>query len=565
MGGSARYSNRRREVGFGAAVTALAWCCAGCATVREGLDPGPFLAGNADARRLERAAHLCMSDGRCPTSERIAAWQKVLELFPSDGLRLHASLGLALALIAGDRLIEADDVVASLTAANALSPPLRDGLELVLAALDNRRERPASALRRLDALEGRFIDPWLTVLWTRERVLAFRRAGRSEEALRAISAWVSRIRDDSPELLEARQLTDGFDDVAVETYLRVRSARPKPEPIAPAWLLYLVDRVAIVTLRERHPLSAQWLLENPLLSARLRPAIIDALRLLASELGRRGGDDRVHAVVVIQTGDETVLRRALAFTDGLARQTASLADKLMIETVFLDATESLERRLGRGAGTDVLIGAFASSELPMLAAFAETRSIPAILAVGRPPDAKVAHRLFFAGLESRAATEALLAARQGPLRLACIGAECTYLEPLFRLRESGGTFQAPIFVRGPVNLSAAFATAAGLPTVLALPDETTEAPTNCSEVVTLTPVYDARVPARGDWWFDLGGDVGAFLVAAAKSNGPSEPVFTGRLQSATISSRTAEVGRFDETGALVRSWKLLRIACDSKK
>jgi hypothetical protein len=540
---------------------ALALGVTACATPRSGLDPAPFLASAPEARVLERAAISCMTDDRCTTHARIDAWKKLIDEHPKDGLRGAADLGLALAYIDADRLMDADEALASLRSHGVIPPLLSDGLTLALAALDNRRERAAFALVRLAPLEGRFIDEWLAVRFTRERVLAFKRSGRSEEALRSMSIWVSGLRDDSPQIAEARRLAEGFDDVAIETYLRVRSGRPTPEPLAPAWLTYLVDRTAMVVLRERRPRSAQWLLENPSLSSRLRSATIDALRLLAAELGRRGADARAHAIVVIPLRDDAVVRRALAFSDGLARLTAGAADKLVVETIFLDENDSLERRIGRGTGTDILIGAFSSSELPMLKAFAEPRSIPMLAAIDKPAGFEASTPVFFAGLVPRDATAALLAARPGPVGLACIGADCTDLEPLFQGREEAVARAKQIFVRGPVDLGAALAAAAAHPVILRLPDDLETPRERCFETISVEPIGAPNAGVHRDWWFDLGADVGTFLSVAVATTQASNPTMSARMQSTTIHARTAELGRFTSAGVLERRWAPHRHGC----
>ena len=543
---------------------ALALGATGCATPRGGLDPAPFLASAPEARVLERAAISCMTDDRCTTHARIDAWKKLIDEHPKDGLRPGADLGLALAYIDADRLMDADEALASLRSHAVVPPLLGDGLTLALAALDNRRERAAFALVRLAPLEGRFIDEWLAVRFTRERVLAYKRSGRSEEALRSMSTWVSGLRDDSPQIAEARRLAEGFDDVAIETYLRVRSGRPAPEPLAPAWLTYLVDRTAMVVLRERRPRSAQWLLENPSLSSRLRPTTIDALRLLAAELGRRGTDARTHAIVVVPLRDDAVVRRALAFSDGLARATAGAADKLVVETVFLDANDSLERRIGRGTGTDLLIGAFSASELPMLTAFAEPRSIPLLSAVSKPTAFAAATPVFFAGLVPHDATAALLAARPGPVGLACIGADCTDIEPLFQGREVAMPRAKQIFVRGPVDLEAAIPAASTHPVLLRLPDDLDAPRDRCLETVSVAPIGAPAAGAHRDWWFDLGSDVGTFLAVAVATTQAANPTFAARLQSTTIQARTSETGRFTAAWVLERRWAPQHHGCASR-
>jgi hypothetical protein len=532
----------------------------GCAKPRGGLDPTPFLAGEPEARVLERAAVACMSDDRCSSRERIAAWRAMAERFPNDGLRPNADLGLALAFIEADRLLDADEAVSSLEARGTLPPLVRDGLVLAKASLDNRRERAQSALDRLAPLEGRFIDEWLSVRFTRERVLAFKRSGRSEEALRAMSTWVASLRDDSPLLVEARRIAEGFDDVAIETYLRVRSGRPRPEPISPGWLAYLVDRTAAAVLRERRPRSAQWLLENPNLSSRLRSGTIDALRLLAAELGRRGSDARARAVIVVPLGDEAVLRHALTFADGLSRQTTALASELVVETLFLEAGDTLDRRLGRGTGIDALIGAFTASDVPGLVAFAAPRQIAVVSVSPPPPEAPSGARLFSVGLDAVVATKALLAAEQGPVALACIGADCTNIEPLFRGREQGIKHATRLFVRGPVDLEAALATTQH-PTLLGLPDDLEGARDRCLDRVTVRPVGTPGVTATGSWWYDLGGDVGTLLGTAVRMEGAATTAFALRLQSAIIRARTANPGQFDAHGVMEREFAVHREPC----
>lgn len=532
----------------------------GCATPRGGLDPTPFLATEPEARVLERAAIACMSDDRCSSRERIASWRSMAERFPNDGLRPSADLGLALAYVEADCLIDADEVVASLEARASLPPLVRDGLVLAKAALDNRRERAKSALDRLAPLEGRFIDEWLSVRFTRERVLAFKRSGRSEEALRAMSTWVASLRDDSPLLVEARRIAEGFDDVAIETYLRVRAGRPRPEPISPAWLAYLVDCTASAVLRERRPRSAQWLLENPSLSSRLRAGTVDALRLLAAELGRRGTDARARAVIVIPLGDEATLRHALAFADGLSRQTSGLASELVVETLFLEAGDSLERRLGRGTGIDVVVGAFSAAEVQPLLTFATPRQIPVVSASPPPADVPSGARLFSVGLEAVGAAKALLAAEPGPVALACIGADCTDIEPLFRGREQGIKQAARLFVRGPVDLDAALLPSQR-PVLLGLPDDLEGSRERCLDCVTVRPVGSAECLATGAWWFDLGGDVGAFLGAAVRMEGASTTSFALRLQSAIVRARTANPGQFDAHGTVQREFAVHREPC----
>lgn len=560
MGGRGPYSKRRPLAELAVIMASAALGSFACATPRGGMDPAPFLASEPEARVLERAAISCMTDVRCTTRARTAAWLKLIESYPNDGLRPAADLGLALAYVDADRLMDADEAIASLTRHAAIPPLVADGLELVRAALDNRRERAASALVRLAPLEGRFIDEWLAVRWTRERVLAFKRSGRSEEALRTMSSWVSGLRDDSPQIDDARHIADGFDDVAIETYLRVRSNRPSPEPLAPAWLAYLVDRTSLTVLRERRPRSAQWLLENPSLSGRLRAGTIDALRLIAAELGRRGADARAHAIVVINTEDDAGLRRALTFSDGLARATANAADKLVVETIFLDPDESLEKRVGRGTGTDVLVGGFSAAEVPMLTAFAEARALPVVIAVGRPPNDASGSSIYFAGLNPAEATAALLASRPGAVGLACIGVDCNEIEPLFKGREVAIARAKQVFVRGPVNLAAALP-AADKPVILGLPDDLEAPHDRCLESVTLEPVGRAAAAAKGDWWFDLGNDVGTFIAVAVSTVGGTNPTFAARLRSATITARTTEEARFDAAGTLKRRWAPHRHAC----
>jgi hypothetical protein len=558
MGGPRPYSKRGRMASF-LAVAGLA-AGAGCAQPRAGLDPTPFLAREPEARVLERAAVACMSDDRCSSRERIAAWRTMAERFPADGLRPSAELGLALAFVEADRLLDADETVAALEARGTLPPLVRDGLVLAKAALDNRRERAKSALDRLAPLEGRFIDEWLSVRFTRERVLAFKRSGRSEEALRAMSSWVASLRDDSPLLAEARRIAEGFDDVAIETYLRVRSGRPRPEPISPVWLTYLVDRTASAVLRERRPRSAQWLLENPSLSSRLRSGTIDALRLLAAELGRRGTDARARAVVVVPLGDEAKLRHALAFADGLSRQTSALASELVVETLFLEPDDTLERRLGRGVGIDVLVGAFTTPEVAALLAFAAPRQIAVVSAAAPPPDTPSGARLFSVGLDPAAAAKALLAAEPGPVALACIGADCTDIEPLFRGREQGMKQATRVFVRGPVDLEAALAPAQH-PVLLGLPDDLEGSRARCLDRVTVRPVGSPEIPPSGSWWEDLGSDVGAFLGTAVRMEGAATTAFALRLQSAIIRARTANPGQFDAHGTVQREFVLHREPC----
>lgn len=558
MGGPGPYSKRHRVAPFLAGVVLAAGL--GCAKPRGGLDPTPFLAREPEARVLERAATACMSDDRCSSRERIAAWRAMAERFPEDGLRPNADLGLALAYVEADRLLDADEAVASLEARAALPPLVRDGLVLAKAALDNRRERAKSALERLAPLEGRFIDEWLAVRFTRERVLAFKRSGRSEEALRAMSTWVASLRDDSPLLAEARRIAEGFDDVAVETYLRVRSSRPKPEPISPAWLTYLVDRTATAVLRERRPRSAQWLLENPALSSRLRSGTVDALRLLAAELGRRGTDARARAVVVVPLGDEAVLRHALAFADGLSRQTSPLAAELVVETIFLEPGDSLERRLGRGVGIDAMVGAFSVAEVPALLAFAAPRQIAVVSAAPPPREVPSGTRLFSVGLDPVVATKSLLAAEPGPAAVACIGADCSDLEPLFRGREQGIKSATRVFVRGPVDLDAALGPAQH-PVLLGLPDDLERPRERCLDRVTVRAVGTPETAASGSWWFDLGSDVGTFLGTAVRMEGGATTAFALRLQSAIIRARTANPGRFNAHGTVEREFVEHREPC----
>jgi len=541
-------------------MAALGASFGGCATPRGGIDPAPFLASSAEARSLERAAISCMSDDRCSPRDRVAGWKALLERFPDDGVTPQAELGLTLAYIDADRLLDADEALAPLARRLVLPPLVADGLVLALAALDNRRERAASALARLGPLDGRFIDGWLAVRFTRERVLAYKRSGRSEEALRGMSAWIASLREDSPERAEARRIAEGFDDVAIETYLRVRAGRPNPEPIAGFWLGYLVERVTASVLRERRPRSAQWLLENPALSARMRPSTIDALRLLAAELGRRGTDARARAVVVVRLGSDDVVRRALAFADGLARQTATLASELVVEILFLDPGEPLERRLGRGAGVDLLLGAFAADEAAPLAAFAEPRAIPVLLTVPRPAEVASKGRVFSLGLDAASAAKALLDAEPGGVGLACIGADCAAIEALVAGREEGVRRAKRIFVRGPVDLDAIVSDRAQ-PTLLGLPDDLDPPRGRCLDRVTVRAVPHPRATPTGQWWVDLGADAGALLGAALHMEGAASTPLAVRLQSAIIRARTAEGGGFDATGAFPRAFAVERVPC----
>jgi hypothetical protein len=565
MGGCAPYSKGPRSVAFVVAgalgFAALAPFLAGCATPRGGIDPAPFLAASAEARVLERAAISCMSDDRCGTRERIAAWKALLERFPGEGTTPQAELGLTLAYIDADRLLDADEAIAPLARRLVLPPLVADGLVLALAALDNRRERAASALARLAPLDGRFIDGWLAVRFTRERVLAYKRSGRSEEALRGMSAWIASLREDSPELAEARRIAEGFDDVAIETYLRVRAGRPSPEPIAGFWLTYLVDRVTASVLRERRPRSALWLLENPSLASRIRPSTIDALRLLTAELGRRGTDARARAIVVIRLGSDDVVRRALAFADGLARQTASLASELVLETLFLEPGEPLERRLGRGVGVDVLVGAFTADEVGVLVRFAEPRALPVLLAVPRPAEIPSQGRIFALGLDATAATKALLAAQPGRVALACIGADCTDIEPLFVGREEGIKRATQIFLRGPVDLDAFVVSEKARPTLLGLPDDLELPRGRCLDRVTVRPVPNPGVTPTGHWWLDLGSDAGALLGAALHMEGGASVPLAVRLRSSIVRARTSEEGAFDASATFARTFAPHRLSC----
>jgi hypothetical protein len=568
LGGSAPYSKGARSVAFVASAVAgalglgaLAAALAGCATPRGGIDPAPFLATSAEARVLERAAISCMSDDRCSTRDRIAAWKTLLERFPEEGTAPQAELGLALASIDADRLLDADEALAPLARRLVLPPLVADGLVLALAALDNRRERAASALARLAPLDGRFIDGWLAVRFTRERVLAYKRSGRSEEALRGMSAWIASLRDDSPELVEARRIAESFDDVAIETYLRVRAGRPNPEPIAGFWLTYLVERVTASVLRERRPRSALWLLENPSLSSRIRPSTIDALRLLTAELGRRGTDARARAIVVIRLGNDDVVRRALAFADGLARQTASLASELVVETLFLESGEALERRLGRGVGVDVVVGAFAQDEVQPIVRFAEPRALPVLLAVPRPAGMASEGRILGLGLDATAATKALLAGQPGTLALACIGVDCTDIEPLFAGREEGIKRAARIFLRGPVDLDAFLLAEKSRPTLLGLPDDLELPRGRCLDRVTVSPVPHPGATPTGNWWLDLGADAGALLGAALHMEGGATVPLAVRLRSSIVRARTSEEGAFDANATFARSFVLRRLPC----
>jgi hypothetical protein len=560
MGGCAPYSKGRRSAAFAALALGASVALGACATPRGGIDPAPFLASSAEARALERAAISCMSDDRCSPRDRVAAWRALLDRFPEEGVAPQAELGLTLAYIDADRLLDADEALAPLARRVVLPPLVADGLVLALAALDNRRERAASALGRLAPLEGRFIDGWLAVRFTRERVLAYKRSGRSEEALRGMSAWIAELREDSPELVEARRIAEGFDDVAIETYLRVRAGRPNPEPIAGFWLSYLVERVTGSVLRERRPRSAQWLLENPALSSRIRPSTIDALRLLAAELGRRGTDARARAVAVVRLGRDDVVRHALGFADGLARQTAPLAAELVLETLFLEPGEPLERRLGRGAGVDVLLGGFTPDEAGPLAAFAAPRAIPVVLAVPRPADVPAEGRVFSLGLDATAAAKALLEAQPGGVGLACIGVDCAAIEALVGGREEGVKRAKQIFVRGPVDLDAIVSDRAQ-PTLLGLPDDLEPPRGRCLDRVTVRPVPHARAAPTGQWWVDLGADAGALLEAALRMEGAASTPLAVRLQSAIIRARTAEGGGFDATGAFPRAFALHRLPC----
>ena len=358
--------------------------------------PGTALSSNLLAQNemrplLRRWANALTREERAPLEADLKAF---LKRFPDDGQAPAAEALLGwIAVERGD--LDAGRKLAARAA--ALGPGSWSDFATLVDGAAKRRQTPADprgAIRALEPLLSKFIDPWARDLLDEELISAAILAGDAKLASKTMIVWLREAGDDDRAIVRSRVelALDRLGDDELRKIFDERAARGPASEDSDIDLL-LAQRLAKIALAAKDAILARKLLET---SGALLGDLGDAVAHLAAGAGAIRVDARTIGVLLSFRTAET-RRRSAELASGIAwgLELPGSGARLAVRDDAGDSVNLADAlaELGRD-GVAVVIAGVSDEDAAAAARFATEQHVPVIVVnratpVAAPPSSFV--------------------------------------------------------------------------------------------------------------------------------------------------------------------------------
>jgi hypothetical protein len=392
---------RASVIRFG--VASLGLLGLGCGAGREAHQPTPSLSATRDAQDAFRGIVQHWFEEDEPRRPLLRpSLQRFLARYPHDPRAANVRVLLAwIAILSGDKL-GAKQLIADARASD--SPSVRDFAEVAAARLLLARQEPEAALAKLNALEGKLVDPAERLICSELRLQAALASRQYAEALVALTNYLAAAPADLGDRARARAQTalGNLPEPVLEGSLAELDAKARSGPLsAPdVWLRRVVrERLIRLAVEQKDARLARRLLDSHPGLAQRNDLSVELLQLAATA-GSAGEAQGAFVGLALEIGDPDAERRSASVARGLADSlSASLpgADSLPIVVKASDA-EHVGEILTElaNAGALALVAGVSDVSADQAATWAVSGTAPVLL-IRDTPDLVISQLSFVLG------------------------------------------------------------------------------------------------------------------------------------------------------------------------
>jgi hypothetical protein len=386
---------------FGVAFLALTGL--GCGAGQEAHQPTPSLSETRDAQAAFRTIVQRWFEEDEPRRALLQpALERFLVRYPDDPRAANVRVLLAWsAIVRGDQA-QAKRLIAEARASD--SPAVRDFAEVAAARLALARQQPDVALAKLNALEGKLVDPAERLICSELHLQAALASRRFGEALIALASYLAAAPADLGDRARARAQAaiNSLPESALEGSLAELDERARRGALSPpdVWLRRVVrERLIRQAVEHKDAGLARRLLDSHPGLARRNDLSVELLQLAATA-GAATESQVAFVGLALEIGDPDAERRSASVARGLADAlSTSLPGKsslpIVVKASDADHVGEVLTQLA-GAGALALVAGASDTSAEQAATWAVSGSAPVLL-MRDTPDLVISELSFVLG------------------------------------------------------------------------------------------------------------------------------------------------------------------------